>query len=314
MPPRKDTIALAALALLAVTSLTAHQVRADVILGAAAGYGVLVEPNANSVQTSNGTIIGNIGIGGNTATPPGPADLQNTSGTIQGNVDFANPTGTVQNAIIGNINHNVSAVTSALTTVNNYASQWAAEALDPTKSTAVAISIGNGGDQTIDASTGTLDANGNRIFNVTGSFNLNSNSDTHGLTITGLSTDYVVINFSDLQNINGAILFGGGLAGTTDHVFFNYTGTQNFTASSNHHELSGDFLAVNAKVTWNAVTLDGRLVGGSFADDFQMNSGFNLNAPPVTPNVVPEPATVVSSIFPLLLGLGYAWRRRFAVS
>jgi hypothetical protein len=264
-------------------------------LGAAANYGILVEPNANNVQSSNGTVPGNVGIGQGLT-----GQFQNSSGSIVGNVDFAG-TANVQNPglIAGTISSNVAAVTSALDTVNNLASTLGAEA-----GTSITINIGNNGSQTIQASSGKLDGSGNEVFTVSGGLNLNSNSETTGLTINGTSSQFVVINFASLQNLNGAILLTGGL--TSDNVLFNYTGGGNFNPSSNHHTLSGDFLAVGAKVTWNAVTLDGRLFGGSSGNDFQINSGFNLTQPI---SAIPEPASMVMGSTSALIGLGCAWRR-----
>jgi hypothetical protein len=278
--------AVVSAAAFAVAGLSATEAQAGFTLGLASNYTILVEPGAHSVQTSNGTINGNIGIGATTAGNPTPANLQNTSGTINGNVDFANATGTVQNPITGTVSHNVSNVTLAINTVNSLASTLGSEG-----GTSLIINIPNGGDQTINATSGALDGSGNRVFTVSGGLDLNSNSDTHGLTINGTASDFVVINFSQLSNLNGAIILAGGI--TTDNVLFNYTGGGNFTASSNHHTLSGDFLAVGVKVTWNSVTLQGRLFGGADGQDFQMNSGFNAEQPQQP--LVPEPSTMVGA-------------------
>ena len=296
----KASVLAAGLAFCAAVAPRAH---AELITGGALNYGVLVEPGAHSVQTSNGAIVGNIGIGDVTVSTPTPANLQNTSGTITGNVDFANAIGTVQNPIIGSVNHSVAAVTSAINTINALASTISGEA-----GSSLTINIGNNGDLVVNASTGILDPGGNRVFTVDSSgFNLNSNSDLHGLTISGSASDFVVINFAKMQNINGAIFLTGGL--TPDNVVFNYTGGGNFNPSSNHHTISGDFLAVGAKVTWNAVTINGRLFGGADGQDFQMNSGFNLNAPAVLPT--PEPATIALALSGLAtLGIARAWRGR----
>jgi hypothetical protein len=293
---------------LVLVALPAPQARAGFSLGAATNYGVLVEPDANNVQSSNGTVTGNIGIGAGLY-----GQFQNSSGQIVGNVDFAG-TANIQNgsppAVTGAVNSNVAAVTSAINTVNALASTLGAE-----PGTSVSINIGNGGSQTIQASSGTLDSGGNEVFTVSGGLNLNSNSSTTGLTINGSSSQYVVINFASLSNLNGAILLTGGL--TPDHVLFNYVNTDgtpvggNFNASSNHNTLSGDFLIVGSKVTWNAVTLDGRLFGGASGQDFQINSGFNLNHP-TNITTVPEPASLIMGSTAAVISLGYFWRRRLA--
>jgi hypothetical protein len=160
----------------------------------------------------------------------------------------------------------------------------------------VSIKIGRNGDKVINAGSGFLDASGNRVFTVDShGFDLRSNSDTHGLTINGAASDFVVINFSKMKNINGGIFLTGGL--TPDHVLFNYTGGGNFNPTSNHHTVSGDFLAVGANVTWNAVTINGRLFGGADGHDFRLNSGSVLDGPMVPS---PEPSTAVVALASLV--------------
>ena len=286
-------------AVLAIFALAAPEARAGMWLGTASNYGILVEPNAHNVAFSNGTITANIGIGSGLT-----GQFQNTSGQIIGNVDFAGPAN-MQNPnppfVTGSVNSNVSAVTTAINTINSLATTLGGEA-----GTSVVINIGGGGSQTIDASSGITDADGNKVFTVSGGLNVNSNSDLTGLTINGTSSQNVVINFASLQSLNGAILLTGGL--TPDNVLFNYTGGGNFTATSNNHTLSGDFLAVGAKVTWDSVTINGRLFGGANGQDFQINSGFNLVQPQSSPSV-PEPSPLIMSSVAALLGLGCAWRR-----
>jgi hypothetical protein len=79
---------------------------------------------------------------------------------------------------------------------------------------------------------------------------------------------------------------------TPDHVLFNDTGGGHFNPSSSHHTVSGDFLAVGAKVTWNDVTIHGRLFGGARGRDFQLNSGSILG-----PSIMaPEPSTALVAL------------------
>ena len=106
-------------AVVIVAALAVPQVRADFNLGLASNYGLLFEGNqGNTLQITNVTVNGNVGVGlTGTATDSGPS-------TINGSLDFsAGNTNQFSNnnsgdVITGGVNYSVSAVTSALNTVN----------------------------------------------------------------------------------------------------------------------------------------------------------------------------------------------------
>jgi hypothetical protein len=153
---RRAAVALSALALLAFSPLAAVPCQAQGFsLGAAENYAVLVEPNLHNYQQASDTqVTGNVGIG----SPLNSVQL--AGGTITGNLDFSGavPGGGTGGTVNGSINSNVAAVTSALSTVNSLNTTLGGES-----GTSLTIS---GAGQTINASSGTLDGNGNEVFTV----------------------------------------------------------------------------------------------------------------------------------------------------
>jgi hypothetical protein len=300
MPVRTKVYALALV--FALGALAIPSARADIVLGAAANYGILVEPNVTDVQFSNATINPNFGLG------TGVPSFSNTSGTVNGNIDFADSTGTVQKpnppSLNGTISHNVAAVTAALNSINTLSATYASET-----GKSITISVGNGADQTVNAISGTLDPAGNRVFTLSGPLNVNSNSQAHGLHIVGSASDFVIFNYGQLQETKGLISLEGGI--TSDHVLFNYTGTANWVNTSNNLKETGMFWVPHATVTWDSVTLDGRLFGGKAGHNFQINSGFNLDQPT---SPVPEPSILALVGIAGLGGLGVRAVRRRAVA
>jgi len=154
--------------------------------------------------------------------------------------------------------------------------------------------------QTVNASAGILDIEGNRVFDTT-SVNLNNASI---LTINGAASDYVVVNVTDNNPaFNGQILLSGGI--TSDHVLFNmfggnyttHTGGPTLTISLNGQTTRGIFLDPNGGMQMNNGTLLGRFFGGDVQNQ-QIVSGANLTAP------VPEPGSVCLAALGLVaLGL-----------
>src|SRR5260370_23358125 len=144
------TIALAALLLmvLAVPSASANSID----IGLAANYGLLFEgAGGNTLQISNVTVNGNIGVGmTGKATDSGPS-------TINGRLDFSASNtsqfsnNNASNVITGGVNYGVGVVTMALGTVNSLNTMLGSEA---------GTSININGNTTINASAGILDANG----------------------------------------------------------------------------------------------------------------------------------------------------------
>lgn len=255
-------------------------------------YAVLFEGNGGkTLSITNVTIKGNVGVGGSgKLTDSGPS-------TINGRIDFAaantgqfsNNNGS--NVITGGVNFNVSAVTTALNSVNLLSQTLGAES-----GTTLAISVGNGGTQTIDITNGILHGN-DYVFTVTSMQFVNGAT----LNIIGDGVHDIVFNlaFSNPQ-FGGSIVLGGGLA--EDDVLWNAFGgnssrlTGGPTLSLNNNSaavsLKGIFLDPNGTMSAVHTTLDGRIFGGD-THDMQIVSGDVIDAPQV-----PEPSTLV------VLGLG----------
>jgi choice-of-anchor A domain-containing protein len=289
--------ALGVLALTATTAFAVPQAQAGFIslVPDATDYAVLYEgTGGHNLSITNVTINGNVGVGGAGAVQfSGP-------GTISGRVDFsAADSGQFHNTNGSNVgptsvNFGVAAVTTALGQINSLSSLLGGEA-----GTNIAIS----GNQTIDASAGMLDANGNRVFNVT-SYSV-GNGDV--VTINGDGAgDSVVFNFAFNSNVN----LGGDvtLAGLTDdQVLWNFaTSGKNIDLNNNASSFPlplafhGVILAPNDVMSMTNANLDGRFWGGDSAD-MHIVSGATINSPP---RRVPEPSSVILALTALLAGLG----------
>jgi hypothetical protein len=315
---RKATFALLFLAALVLAPPTSPQARADVFnLGTALDYGLLFQGGGhNTLQITNVFVKGNVGVG-NTglATDSGPS-------SIVGRIDFsAADSGQFSNnnnsnVITGGVHYNVSAVASALTSINTLS-----QTLIGLAGTHVAIN----GIQTVNASSGaTFTVNGQtvHVFDVT-SFNNNGTSDV--LTINGSASDLVAFNLDGLGNIqfHGGIAFTGGIG--PDNVVFN-VGGGNYSTLSGGPALDinnnggaagiaqGIFLDPNGAISVVHADVLGRVFGGD-SHDFQYVSGANLTAPEETPPV-PEPATMALALSGLasfgVLGLRRLRRRQAA--
>ena len=278
---------------------------ASFILGGAENYAVLFEGfGGNTLQVTNVTITGNVGIGfTGQMTDSGPS-------SIFGGIDFSAPnTGQFHNnnpgnVITGPINYNVNAVSNALTWVNSMSQTLLGDAGTP-----VAIN----GMQTLNATSGatyTLNGQTVHVFDAT-SFNNNGTSDV--LTINGSATDLVAINLDGLGNIqfHGGIAFTGGI--TADNVLFNIGGG-NYSTMTGGPALDinnnggaagiarGIFLDPNGAISvTNSVVNEGRVFGGD-SHDFQFVSGSNITAP------VPGPSAI--SLLTVAGMLGSRRRRR----
>lgn len=299
----KDLRRLATMALVVVVpttfaGLSATPAHADFLGSPESNYVVLFEGGGGSTLhfTSDSVVNGNVGVG-NT----GQVGLAN--GTINGELDFsAADTGQFSSGggtVTGGVVYSVAAVTTALNDVNSLSANWGA-----VTGTDVAIS----GNQTINGSDGTLQTvNGvqARVFNIT-SF---SQSAGQTLTING-DGHPIVFNSSIAANFHAQMVLTGGL--TDDQVLWNFwngaslTGGDTLSGNTNNLVVHGIFLDPNGAVSFNSVTIDGRVFGGD-THDMQLVSNFTINAP----TTVPEPATL------LLLGSGLvaagaAARRRIA--
>jgi choice-of-anchor A domain-containing protein len=136
--------------------------------------------------------------------------------------------------------------------------------------------------QTIRASNGILDGDGNRVFDTT-SVDLNN---TSTLIIQGSPFQSVVINVTDNDpTFNGQIYLSGGIA--VDQVLFNmvggnyttHSGGPTLTISTNGQITNGVFLDPNGSMQLNNGQLFGRFFGGG-ATDAQIISG-NIGPSPV---------------------------------
>jgi hypothetical protein len=252
------------------------------------------------MQFSNSTYNGNVATD-NSGSTAGGNYVQFSSGTINGNFSFV---GTAQtNLGSGTLNgakiSNDANVSSAYTTISNLSATFAGEA----GTTFVA------GAQTLNATSGTLDGGGNYVFTTTAANFLSSGA----LTINGTASQYVVIDVTGNNNVQLKNLLNltGGI--TDDHVLINITGTgQQVGGNTNGGIVNGIFVALNDKINIDNTTIDGRLFGGGTNQDFQLVSGFKLNAPP-SPSLngtVPEPSTWAMMILGFA-GIGFmAYRRK----
>jgi hypothetical protein len=252
-------------------------------LGDAANYAVLYEgAGAHNLQINSGpvngsTILGNVGLGNENGGTP-QAQLNNPA-VINGNINFAgavnvNNSGAIVN---GSTNGNVASVETDLDNLNSLSSSLGAEPGTP-----VAISIGNGGSQTINASSGMLDGNGNEIFTVTSLSFVNGAT----LTINGTASQTVVLNFNFNTHFSGAINLTGGI--TVDQVLFNLIGGASLTNgdtlqfAANNVTQHGTFLDPNGTIQVNSVNIIGHVFGGD-TTDMQIVSNGTV--------AVPEPHT-----------------------
>ena len=303
-------IMAASAALLAVP----RPANADFLLGPdASQYALLFEGNlGNTLQITNVTVNGNIGVGlTGTATDSGPS-------TINGSLNFsAADTGQFSNnnaadVLAGGVNYNVASVTNALNYVNGLNASLGAEA-----GTNISIGTGNGQTLTVNAATGTLDANGNRVFNVTGFNTTNGNV----LVINGdAAGDSVVLNFVGLSaNFNNQVKLVGL---TSDQVLYNFVGGSNLTGgptlqindnlsnntpncSLGQYCVQGIFLDPNGPISVTNANVVGRVFGGD-THDFQYVSGSKITAPVAAD----EPAILLELLFGLPFMISAALHRR----
>lgn len=237
-------------------------------LGNAANYAVLYEGSGGSLQVTNVTTNGNVGVGGTGAVQfSGP-------GTITGELDFsAGNSGQYQSTNPGNkgpssVNYNVSAVSSALSTVNSLNSSL------NVAGTSEHINLsGSGQSLTINQSAGTLRTINGVTYSV---FTVSSFIFNNGTTLTingNGSGDPVVFDFSSGGQFGGTIDLTGGL--TSDQVLFNLNGT--LQINDNGATEYGDFLDPNGTIQVTHSVVDGRILGGN--SSMQIVSGDTVTVP-----------------------------------
>jgi len=290
------SVAVLAVALILVMAMPASATFVDDLNGAL-NFAVLGQvPSSGTPQLNynNGTITGDIGIGNPRTFTISNASLfgnirfsgvSNTSGLTPDPDPGSNPgpfTVSGGGTVTGGVFANDPTVTPAINAMNFTSAKYGGEA-------GTSLTITSGG--SINASAGTLDASGNRVFTVTSNVNFPNGT----FTINGSASDFVVININTGTNTNlhGQILLAGGI--TSDHVLINVVGTNALDVNTNGLSTFGIFL--DALGTMSAVHTDiqGRFFGGD-SSNIQIVSGANITSPPR----VPEPATL------FLLGVGLA--------
>jgi hypothetical protein len=284
--------------------------RAAFILNGAQPFAVLGQLSNNQTNFNNGVISGgDVGIGS-------PRQFTISNASVNGSIRFSgasNTTGLTPDpdpgsnpgpftvsgggTVTGGVVANDAAVTSAI----NYVNINLGQTLGGRAGTDLTLTSS----QTILASNGILDVDGNRVFDTT-SVNLN-NATT--LTISGAASDYVVVNVTDNNPaFNGQIVLTGGI--TSDHVLFNmfggdytaHTGGPVLTISTNGQVTTGIFLDPNGSMQMNNSVLNGRFFGGDVQNQ-QIVSGASINAP--------EPASLALALIGLgLVGLARRASRR----
>ncbi|HLK14938.1 MAG TPA: hypothetical protein VKT78_09045 [Fimbriimonadaceae bacterium] len=299
-------------AFLALTALACGSAWAQFNLGGGQNYGVLFQGySGNTLQITNVTINGNVGVGNNgKMTDSGPSTINGRIDFSAGNTNqFSNNNGS--NVITGGVNYGVSGVTNALNWVNSLS-----QTLNGDAGTSVAIN----GIQTINASSGSVFSVNGQSVHVFDASSFNNNGTSDVLTINGSSSDLVAINLGGLGNIqfHGGIVFTGGIS--ADHVIFNIGGG-NYSTYSGGYSLDiqnnggvdglaqGIFLDPNGAISTDNSIIEGRLFGGD-SHDFQFVSGGHINAPPAP---TPEPFTLglgVAGIFMAFRRVSHARARR----
>jgi hypothetical protein len=286
--PLRVLAALATLAL-AEAAATNPSARADIVLGAAAPYGVIAETGVAHVNVNNATVTANFAI----ADPTG--QLANTSnGFVFGNADFAGPanvqtSSSFHGTATGNVD--LTAPLNAITTLSTTS--------DTNASGSPVVNLMNG--TVIDITTGKLV--GNTYYFTVGTTSLGGGA---VVTINGANSgDNVVFNVPAANNginfQNSTIAITGGL--NPDSVLFNVPGT-NHTLQSAAATINAILLDPNGTISIDNTTVNGRVYGGD-------NNDMNLNSGTVIRQAgVPEPSALASACFVVVIGLGYSWHRR----
>jgi hypothetical protein len=291
--PQRRTTGLLYLVLLFLTAFVVPQTaRAGFTIGTdASNFALLFEgAGANTLQVTNVTVNGNVGVGlTGQATDSGPS-------TINGGLDFsaANTSQFSNNnaadIIAGGVHYSVAAVASALSTVNSLNTTLGAES-------GTNIAIGTGGGQTLSINAAVLTINGDAagdsvVLNFTGSVNFNNQ-----VRLNGLSSDQVLYNF-----VGGSNLTGGPTLQINDNLSNNAP-----NCSLGQFCVQGVFLDPNGAISVTNANVAGRVFGGD-THDFQYVSGSTITASMTT---VPEPSNLLELIgFSAVILLAAARRKK----
>jgi hypothetical protein len=264
-------------------------------LGLAGNYAVLYTgTGGHNLGMNNITLTGNIGIAGT-----GQAQFSGPL-TLNGRVDFS-AANTGQYHTSGNltgptsVNYSVSAVTSAINTVNSLSSSLAG----------LGSNLVINGTQTINESAGQLNTVNGVTYRV---FNVTSYSENNGnvVTINGDgSGNPVVFNFGFASNVNlgGDVSLTGGLS--DDLVLWNFT-TSGKAVSLNNNASSfpppaafhGVIMAPNDTLSMDNSSFAGRIFGGD-SSDMQIISGDVITAPSSSAKLVNTATVSATGVTPV---------------
>ena len=305
--PLNLTISVTLLSL-AGASLSA---RAGFALNDCTNYAVLYEGSgSHSLNCDSGSITGDIGVGAPTHSTTASVKLSSSISktTINGNLYFDSEVnvsgreGSDYSQSSGKVSANKTGVSAALAYLNSLSASLGGEA-----GPGVNIDTGETGKQTIDISSGKLDNNGNRVFNVA-DFSFGKNTT---LTLNGNEAgDSVVFNFSDDATFGGSISLAKGLK--ADQVIFNFKSGSDLgegntlKIDANGGTEYGTFLNPNGQIIITNSVVEGRVFGGGSQDE-EIESGSSVIVPNVVPTPVPEPE--ISAM--VVMGIAGLWAARW---
>jgi hypothetical protein len=265
---------LAAVTIVAAAGLAIPQAQAGFFSPV---YAVLYTGDPHNLDFTNSNVTGNIGIANDGGF------VGSGSGTVNGTVQFSagntgqfNPNGVT---VTGGATFGLATVQTDLNALNTLSQNLRNEGGTPQL-------IAGGG--TVNASSGSLDSNGNNVF--TAAINPNFTAGTT-FTINGTSSQFVVFNIiTGGLPFNGSIVLTGGI--TPDQVLFNFdagnfetnTGGDPLMINTGGNPTTGIFLDPNGPFQITDTLLDGRIFGGDSLDSGITDSTI------VAPSVVPVPA------------------------